>query len=329
MEKETSLIFLSRAEEMLVKASTIQEIKEFKDIALTAKDWAERKGLGENVVREANSLVLQAERKLGKMLKETERAKGTKGQLKGKDVSGGHSMIPPEDDTPTLAELGITKRESSEAQLLADIEEEEFEKLKEGKTTKKAVLNEKRREKKRDELKEKSLIPGDKKYRIIYADPPWEYSQWLPHQYGDVGKHYPPMSISKICSMPIKEMIADNSVLFLWTTSPKLEQAFEVIGSWGYEYKTSFIWDKVKHNFGHYNSVRHEILLVAGKGSSTPDNKKLFDSVISIERSEKHSEKPSFFRDMIDELYNWGDRIELFFRGKEIKDGWDIWGNED
>jgi site-specific DNA-methyltransferase (adenine-specific) len=128
--------------------------------------------------------------------------------------------------------------------------------------------------------------------------------------------------------MPIKEICDKNSVLFLWATSPKLEQAFSIIREWGFEYKTSFVWDKVKHNFGYYNSIRHEFLLIAGKGSSTPDSKKLHDSVISIERSKVHSEKPEFFRDLIDELYTWGNRIELFHRGKEIKKGWDSWGNE-
>ena len=78
---------------------------------------------------------------------------------------------------------------------------------------------------------------------------------------------------------------------------------------------------------GHYNSVRHEFLLIGGKGKSTPDVKKLFDSVISIERSEKHSEKPVEFIDLIDSLYNFGDRIELFARQAK-KNNWFYWGNE-
>jgi len=55
----------------------------------------------------------RAEIRLGEMLAATERAKGTKGSFKGKDISGSYLALPPEDDTPTLAELGITKRESS------------------------------------------------------------------------------------------------------------------------------------------------------------------------------------------------------------------------
>jgi DNA (cytosine-5)-methyltransferase 1 len=77
---------------------------------------------------------------------------------------------------------------------------------------------------------------------------------------------------------------------------------------------------------GHYNSVRHELLLVCTKGSCTPDVSKLFDSVVSIERSETHSEKPEFFREIIDTLYPYGKRIELFAR--KSADGWERWGNQ-
>jgi len=258
------------------------------------------------------------------MLKATERAKGTR--VKG-GITGGPIVLLPVDDEPTLSELGLTKNESSQAQIAADVPEEISNAVKEGKKSRKAAINEERRKRKREELKAKSLIPGEKKYRIVYADPPWKYDQWLPHQYGDAEKIFPVKTIQEICDMPVKEMIEEDAVLFLWITSPKLEQAFKVIKAWGFEYKTSFVWDKIKHNFGYYNSVRHEFLLIGGRGSSTPDSKKLYDSVVSIERSEKHSEKPEFFRDIIDELYTWGNRIELFNRG-ELKNGWDGFGNE-
>ena len=76
---------------------------------------------------------------------------------------------------------------------------------------------------------------------------------------------------------------------------------------------------------GHYNSVRHEFLLICTRGSCLPDINKLFDSVVSIERAE-HSEKPDEFRDMINELYPNGNRIELFARKKN--EGWEMWGDE-
>jgi len=319
MNDKTSLAIITRAAEMLAEANTIQQVKEFKDLALTAADWAKRKGLGEAVIKHAQTYALLAERKLGEMLKETERAKA------GRPPKISYSGEPISE--PTLSSLGLTKRESSEAQMLAGVPDEEFEAIKDGRKSKKAVINEARREKRRKEAKAQPGFPDKKKYRILYADPPWPYDQWLPHQYGDVEKHYPNMSIEELCALPIKDLAEKDAVLFLWTTSPKLERAFEVVRAWGFEYKTSFVWDKVRHNFGYYNSMRHEFLLIAGRGQSTPDSKKLVDSVVSIERSSKHSEKPEYFRALIDGLYPHGNRIELFHRGK-MKAGWDTWGNE-
>ena len=177
---------------------------------------------------------------------------------------------------------------------------------------------------KKEEVNDVPKVDG--KYRIIYADPPWQYGDKLTDGYGAADNHYPTMSIQELCELPIKELADENAVLFLWVTSPMLEECFEVIKAWGFKYKTSFVWDKVKHNMGHYNSVRHELLLVCTKGSCLPDNNKLFDSVVSIERSDKHSEKPEYFREIIDALYPYGKKIELFARKKV--NGWDVWGNQ-
>ena len=165
-----------------------------------------------------------------------------------------------------------------------------------------------------------------KKYQIIYADPAWKYNDKQNTKLlGGAEKHYSTMKTSEICELKVKDISDNNSVLFLWTTSPLLEESFKVVNAWGFKYKTSFIWDKIRHNMGHYNSVRHEILLIATKGSYTPEVRKLFDSVVSVERT-RHSEKPQIFRDIINTIYPSGERIELFARQKI--DGWDVWGNE-
>jgi site-specific DNA-methyltransferase (adenine-specific) len=135
------------------------------------------------------------------------------------------------------------------------------------------------------------------------------------------------MTVNEICNLPVNEISEKDSVLFLWVTSPLLEDAFAVIKSWGFKYKTSFVWDKVKHNMGHYNSVRHEFLLIATKGSCVPDNKKLYDSVQTIERNDNHSEKPIEFLDIIDDIYNYGNKLEMFCRNIK-KEKWYGWGNE-
>ena len=127
-DDNTSLALMSEASRMLVEASTIQQAKELKDLALTAADWARRKGMGDEAIQYARSYALRAERKMGEMLKATDRAVG------GGDTSTGYRHVPVQEQ-PTLSELGVTKRESSEAQFLADLPEEKFEEVATGHKT--------------------------------------------------------------------------------------------------------------------------------------------------------------------------------------------------
>ena len=170
-----------------------------------------------------------------------------------------------------------------------------------------------------------AILPAGK-WRIFYADPPWDYGNERPLYAGDQDDHYPPMSTDEICAMEVEDRAMDDAVLFLWTTSAMFSpDAIRVVEAWGFEYKTTFIWDKIKHNMGHYNSVRHEILIIATRGNCTPDERKLFDSVVSEERTE-HSRKPAIFYDIIETLYPHGRRLELFSRRR--RKGWDSFGNE-
>lgn len=206
---------------------------------------------------------------------------------------------------------------------------ETLKKIEDGELTIGAAYHQIEREDLKADLTNKIPDLPTGKYRVIYADPPWKYGDTMSgldeYGYGIAAeKHYITMSIDELCFMPINEKTEKDAVLFLWTTSPMLEDAFKVIKAWGFKYKTSFVWDKIKHNMGHYNSVRHEFLLVCTKGSCTPDANKLFDSVQMIERSKEHSEKPEEFRQIIDTLYTHGKKLEMFARKKV--DGWDHYG---
>ena len=177
---------------------------------------------------------------------------------------------------------------------------------------------------KRERIEKQAPAPTGK-FRIIYADPPWSYGNTQPDYHTEQRDHYPVMPMSDICAMPVKEWAEKDAVLFLWVTSPILEESFQVIKAWGFKYKASFVWDKVHHNMGHYNSVRHEFLLVCVRGSCQPDVRKLFDSVQSIERTE-HSKKPDEFYNIIETIYTHGDRLEIFAR--RPRDGWQSYGNQ-
>ncbi|MDO8669950.1 MAG: DNA methyltransferase [Dehalococcoidia bacterium] len=139
MEQEnTSLALISRADRALMEANTILKLKDLKDMALTAADWLERKHAGEAIINKARALALDAERKMGEMLKETERARG------GRPIETSNTVLLVSE--PTLAELGLSKRESSEAQMLATMPTEVFEAVKTGKTTIAKVKKRRKRE---------------------------------------------------------------------------------------------------------------------------------------------------------------------------------------
>ena len=222
-------------------------------------------------------------------------------------------------------DFNTNPRYVSDAKKIKEDSPDLFEKVKAGELT----IPQAKREITKRNKQDPPPLPDDK-YRVIYADPPWKYGNsgiiGETDNYGHVGRHYPDMSIAELCALPIKDLVNNDAVLFLWVTSPLLAECWPVISAWGFKYKTSFVWDKVKHNFGHYNSVRHELLLICTRGSCTPDVNRLFDSVQTIERSDTHSEKPEQFREIIDTLYPHGKRIELFARTDHK--GWDIWGNE-
>ena len=182
-----------------------------------------------------------------------------------------------------------------------------------------------RREARLAEVQVAAKLP-DAKFRVIYADPPWKYGDQLTEDYGAADHHYALMDLSAICGMAVPAMCEPDAVLFLWVTAPLLPDGLVVMSAWGFTYKTHFVWDKVKHNFGHYSSVRHELLLVGTRGSCVPDTSKLLDSVQSIERT-KHSAKPEQFRSAIDALYPYGKRVELFCRGTPGPN-WQAWGQE-
>lgn len=170
-------------------------------------------------------------------------------------------------------------------------------------------------------------------YRVIYADPPWKYGDSGATVDGSLGKaerHYPSMSIEDLCRLPVQAHAMPDSILFLWVTAPFLllnPGPREVIEAWGFEYKTCFVWDKVRGMVGHYSHVTHELLIVATRGSCLPDvPTPQPKSVLVEQRSNRHSEKPVTMRKMIEKHWTRGPYLELF--GREKIAGWDVFGND-
>ncbi len=169
-----------------------------------------------------------------------------------------------------------------------------------------------------------------KKYKIIYADPPWAYRNMCNIQ-ATANTQYPTMNNEDICKLPVEKIADENSILFLWATFPKIQEALDVIKAWGFEYKTvGFVWIKKNKNFsnffgvGWYTRSNSEVCLIGVKGKAP----KISNSISQIieTRRERHSKKPSIIRDKIIAFSGDISRIELFAREKV--DGWDCWGNE-
>ena len=172
----------------------------------------------------------------------------------------------------------------------------------------------------------------DKKYSVIYADPPWSYKdKALSGNRGACCK-YQVMDTSKICEIPVKDIAADDSILFMWVTMPKLNECLELIKAWGFDFKTSaFVWikknkktDSLFWGMGRWTRANAEICLIATKGKP----KRAAADVHSVVMTpiEEHSKKPDEVRRRIVRLCGDVPRIELFAR--QHADGWDCWGNE-
>lgn len=193
-----------------------------------------------------------------------------------------------------------------------------------------------------EEQKIKNAKRGE--YCIIYADPAWKYNN-KPNKKGRaVECHYRTMDIEEIKALPIKEIAAKDSILFIWVTFPKLQEGLDTIKAWGFEYKTiGFVWVKTNKNtdttqtsflpqdnfdsfwgMGMWTRANVELCLIATKGSPKRQSASVHSVVyapISV-----HSRKPKEIRTKILQLVGDLPRVELFARQKA--DGWDAWGNE-
>jgi N6-adenosine-specific RNA methylase IME4 len=165
------------------------------------------------------------------------------------------------------------------------------------------------------------------KFAVLYADPPWRYEN--PPMGGSnrsIENHYPTMSLDEICALPVGDIAHENSVLFLWATSPKLYECMRVLDAWGFTYRTDIVWVKDKIGMGYHARGRHESLLIAKRGELPPPAAEdRPDSVIEAPRLD-HSAKPPIFYDIIDRMYPGVRKLELFQR--QPRDGWLGWGNQ-
>lgn len=176
-----------------------------------------------------------------------------------------------------------------------------------------------------------------KKYKIIYADPPWEYSSDPKSKRGIWGlahQQYSTMKMDDLMKLPVDTISDDDCILFLWATFPNLQQALDLIKAWGFEFKTvAFVWEKLsktnnttkKYGLGWYTRSNCEIVMLGRKGKFDRQSAAVQQIVKST--ITKHSQKPDEVRKRILKLCGDIPRIELFARTRVH--GWDVWGNDE
>jgi N6-adenosine-specific RNA methylase IME4 len=322
---------LAIATRQLKEARDLPEVTKVMREAEMLRAWARQAEFSRDVQNDWAALKLDAERKAGDMLTKMELNNG-----RPKEKVSLTGTVPVRDTfSPRLADLGLNRKQSSTWQRIAKIPTPTYEAYKtEAQESGKEITEsgalriaaEIEREERRSELAGLSqtiVLSGDKRYAVLYADPPWRYD-FSETETRRIENHYPTMENDEIAQLAVPA--ADDAILFMWATNPKLREAFAVLDGWGFEYVTNMVWIKDRIGMGYYARSRHELLLIAKRGSlPKPEPASRPDSVIEAPR-EEHSAKPPLVYDLIDAMYPGFAKIELFARSQ--RNGWDAWGNE-
>lgn len=179
-----------------------------------------------------------------------------------------------------------------------------------------------------------------RKYRVIYADPPWKFSSkeaFEPREgrpaYVPLEAVYPTMTTEALKELDVKRIAEKDAVLFMWATDAHIPDALEIIRAWGFRYVTvAFVWAKKTENGRNITNLAPwtlkscELCLMATRGRMVKHKRKNnVQQLVEAVRT-RHSEKPEEVRRRIEELFGDAPRIELFAR-RHVP-GWDCWGNE-
>jgi N6-adenosine-specific RNA methylase IME4 len=176
-----------------------------------------------------------------------------------------------------------------------------------------------------------SELPN-KKYGVIYVDPPWSYRRIVVSKGvasgGTASDHYNTMTLDELKQLNVKSLAEKDCCLFMWVACPKLDEAIALGAAWGFKYKTvAFVWEKHRPMVSHYTMSTCELCLVFKRGSfPKPRGTRNERQFLSQCRTNRHSEKPHEIRDRITRMFPENNKIELFARHNT--EGWDTWGND-
>lgn len=321
MNDSLILARVDKAQALLLQAKSAIECKKVADMAAAAKIFATKQH-SQKAKEYAHAIWIDALRLEGDYLeRQPKHPPGPE-----KRIGNSREPIP-----LTLKDQGIPKKESATAQMLARAAREVPDLVAKCREMKGKINDIKRHYKKQEHAKKvkhasnKAGFVSDSPVDLILADPPWRYehceanNREIENQYEtatlkDIFSHIEDVSVNKDC------------ILFLWATAPKLEEALQVMKSWGFNYRSCAVWDKQKIGMGYWWRIQHELLLVGikGKPECTPECERI-SSIFSEPRT-KHSAKPECVYQWIERAFPQSNKLEMYCR--KPRPGWAIHGNE-
>jgi len=327
------ILLVEDARRMLAEARTLDEVMLIRDQAEAIRMYLKQRDAGLDAQNDAADIRLQAEWRAGEILIELGLKAGRPPEKSSHD--GRISPV-------KLRDLGINFNQSSRYQLLASIPVAVFkghiEKTKAaGKelTTAGVLKLAARQHTARPPEDCDPLCGGDivdslltlmeqgRKFRTIYADPPWRYGNQATRASTDC--HYDTMTVEQICAEPVAQLVEDDAHLHLWTTNAFLFDARRVLEAWGFTYKSCFVWVKPQMGIGNYWRVAHEFLLLGVRGR-LPFGARDEMSWGQYERSE-HSAKPEAVRLKVERV-SPGPFLEMYGRISLPDSPWTVYGNQ-
>lgn len=171
-------------------------------------------------------------------------------------------------------------------------------------------------------------------FGTVLIDPPWRFANRTGKMAPEHKRlqRYPTMSFEEIAELPIGDIAADKSHLYLWSPNALLAEALGIMKGWGFTYKTNIVWYKIRKDGGpdgrgvgfYFRNVT-ELVLFGTKGRiRTLDPGRRQVNVI-VTRKEEHSKKPDAIYDLVQRC-SPGPYCELFSRQRIA--GWTQWGEE-